>query len=461
MTSSPVDILVQNLSNLSLKETMTTIQNVKAFADFLPTFQGNPIHLESFTNECDTFYNTFGKTTDTTINHFAFTILKSKLRDDAANYIMCRPDLNTWPLIKKAIRSHFGDRVDRQTLTREFLHMSKNRNENILDFLDRVRQIKSRIDIKISTDSSIPADRKSLVIDQNEANAVDVLLINVDDNLRNILELKETKKLTDAEDIITKHFYNRQRITSIQEEHKTKHPNPQRIMTAKPVNPPFNPFNTPRLNYFNTNSFPKPTSFQQQPNYSINRQSYFPSQPINIQPRPQIDKKYFTNEQVFGKPRNVFASQANFKPTYKPEPMSTTSRISNPNTQLNKSSYKPQPMSVSTRNTFKKPNNFQSQGPRNFISQELTNVENYNQLDTYAPEESHPVFNNYDLQYNHSNSDNYDGNECYYFNHNEDNRNNEASRYDVNYSPYDTNPEINNVSENENFPVVDQQQRNT
>lgn len=450
MSSSSIDSLVQNLNNLSINETMTTVQTVKAYADFLPTFQGNPIHLESFINECDTFYNNFGKTTDPTINHFAFTIIKSKLRDDAANYIMCRPDLNTWPLIKKSIRSHFGDRVDRQTLTREFLHLTKTRNENILDFLERVRQIKSRIDVKINTDSSIPAERKSLVIDQNEANAVDVLLVNVDDNLRNMLELKEIKKLTEAEDIIIKYFYNRQRITSIQEEHKTKNPNPQRIIPPKPVNSPFGTFNT--------NPFFKPTSFHQQPN----KQSYFPSQPINIQPKPQPDKKYFTNEQVFGKPKNVFASQSNFKPTFKPEPMSITSRISNPNTQPNKSSFKPQPMSISTRNTFQKPNYFQSQGPRNFVSQELTNVENYDQSGTHIPEEPYFVFN-HDPQYNYSNFSNsyYGHNEGHSFDYNEENHNDEASGYDVNYSPYDVNLEANNVSENGNFQSVHQQQRNT
>ena len=42
-------------------------------------------------------------------------------------------------------------------------------------------------------------------------------------------------------------------------------------------------------------------------------QQQFPSQPIQIRPRP-VQRHYPTNTQVFGKPRNVFAPQIIINP---------------------------------------------------------------------------------------------------------------------------------------------------
>lgn len=76
---------------------------------------------------------------------------------------------------------------------------------------------------------------------------------------------------------------------------------------------------------FNPNSYqPNPQSFNSAPQ---NKMSPFPRGPIsNIQPKPNHPQKFFSNQQVFGKLRNVFQPNPNY---------------SNPNNQ-----YKPTLMSI-------------------------------------------------------------------------------------------------------------------
>ncbi|XP_072397971.1 uncharacterized protein [Diabrotica undecimpunctata] len=192
-----------------------TIQAAKALADFLPTFNGDSLKLESFVQRCDKYYLTYGQTTDNTLNDFTFNVICSKLQDNVLNFIMCRPDLNTWPLVRETLKNNFGDRIDRQTLTKEFLQLTKGRNENILDFVAKISQLKSRIEVKINSETELNADRKLILMDQTESNSIDILLANVDEKTRTILEIREPRTFIQASDIISRQFYNDQRIQSL------------------------------------------------------------------------------------------------------------------------------------------------------------------------------------------------------------------------------------------------------
>lgn len=363
-----VDKLSQELSNMSLST--PTIHAAKAIAEFLPIFDGNSLQLESFIDACDNFHNNYGRTVDNNLNHFTYVAIRSRLRNEVANHVMCRPDLNTWPLIKNALREQYGDRIDRQTLTREFLQMRKNRNENIIDFIQKIKQMKSRLEIKINSDNTLSPDNKKLLIEHNELNSLDVLLVNVDDKLRTILDIKSPKSLNEACDVVMKHFYNEQRINSLQENFNRNTNNNSKPKLIEPQQR-FMPQNLSNFSnmHFNNNPLRNPPqfyqSFQHSPQYSVQQTpptqfrsnySQFPSAPINIQPR-QIERRFPTNSQVFGKPKNVFAPKNNYTPNNKPTPMSITSKI--PSAKINQN-----------RNNY-----FQSRGPANFISEELTNVE--------------------------------------------------------------------------------------
>ncbi|KAB0800483.1 hypothetical protein PPYR_06223 [Photinus pyralis] len=378
----PDNITIENLSNIlqNMSLTTPTIQAAKAIADFLPTFSGDSSQLESFIKRCDTFYNSYGITADTALNNFSFNVLYSKLKDEVLNFVMGRPDLTTWPLIRTALRDHYGDRVDRQTLTREFLHMSIGRNENILDFLDRIGQMKSRLEIKISSESGTSAERKVLLMEQNEGNALGVLLSNVDDKVRLLLEIGNAKNLTEASDIVVRHFYNEQRINSMHHDSRQrpnqlpKFPNKTNTVTKRPFQNSF-PFGqsynnyTPHFDQTQVQRTPYRYEFNPRPNFpnrlyqhEFNPRSKFPSQPVNIQSPPV--KQYFpTNSQVFGKPKDVFSPKNSYKPQNKPEPMSTTSR--------NPSIHHKQQQQY---------NYFRSDSKPNFISEEIHLAEADNEI---------------------------------------------------------------------------------
>ncbi|GJQ85496.1 hypothetical protein Trydic_g17523 [Trypoxylus dichotomus] len=170
------------------------------------------------------------------------------------------------------------------------------------------------------------AEQKTLLINQNELNALDVLAANSDNNLRLLLDIKPANNLASATDIVIRHYHNEQRIRTLSQNliHHTQKPN--EIHSRKP------PVNRSQSNYFPTykpvypthvsmaprfNSYIPPNpNFYQRPAY---QQQYvrpsipkaqFPSQPIPIQTRPANNQRFFTNQQVFGKPKtpsNVFS----------------------------------------------------------------------------------------------------------------------------------------------------------
>lgn len=98
-----------------------------------------------------------------------------------------------------------------------------------------------------------------------------------------------------------------------------------------------------------------PSSFQ--PNYK----PHFPSQPISIRAQP-VKNNFPTNRQVFGSQKNVFHPKNAPRPTNLPEPMSTSSRL--PSRQISQ-----------------RYNYFNPSGPRNFVSEELTNINFEDEVD--------------------------------------------------------------------------------
>lgn len=280
MQNSPeeVDYLTKYLGKMSLNNNTPSINAAKAIADFLPTFDGNSEQLESFLSRCDKFYDSYGKTTDNGLNDFVFNVICSKLRNDVSNFLMCRPDINTWPQIKISLRQHFGDKIDRQTLIREFLQLLKNKNETILDFLEKLKQMKSRIEVKIQTDETLTNDQKVLLINQNELNALDILTANSDDNLRLLLDIKQPVDLSDAYDLVIKHFHNQSRINALTKRHEfTRQTSKIQNMSnfKQNINPQTNMSYYPRINY---QSFPRQFTYNQQnpsyQNYQTPNQNY-------------------------------------------------------------------------------------------------------------------------------------------------------------------------------------------
>ncbi|KAL1506600.1 hypothetical protein ABEB36_005930 [Hypothenemus hampei] len=161
-----------SLSNSASNQSIPNISNVKAIAEYLPFFDEDKDQLECFIDRCEKkFYNNYyGRTTDSSLNDFVHNVIYSKLKGNVGNFLMCRPDLTSWLLIKEALREHYGDRIDRQTLTREFLQLNRHRNESIADFLERLKLMKSQVEI--DGRKFIPSQNKSTGIVFNLPNFV-------------------------------------------------------------------------------------------------------------------------------------------------------------------------------------------------------------------------------------------------------------------------------------------------
>lgn len=381
--SISVDSLVEGLNKMSLTgsngtaSAVSTIHAAKAIAGTLRPFSGRSEHLESFINSVDKFYDRYGKTTDNSLSEFVFATICSKIIDEAGDFLLCRHDLDTWPEIKTALRNKFGDKLDRNVLQQQFIFLTRNRNENIIDFLDRLKVLKMRLNLKINADPYLDETTKLSLINQNEITAVTVLLTNTNPELRTLLMIKNPKDIEEATAYVINHSLIEQQLQLRQPQQLTRpHRPPQRHIPQISKLPQFN---------YNPRQFPQsfvpsqPQPFNQRPfaNMAFQNQQPFPRQPINVTPRP-VQRHFPTNEQVFGKPVNVFSPKNSHKPQGKPEPMSTSSKLPTLRTKLQ--NYRP--------------NFFKSTGPCNFIAEELTNLET-----NYPSYPQEPEINEYYLNY--------------------------------------------------------------
>ena len=154
MPHTDIDSLTQSLSNISLN--MTTLTAAKEIAHTLKSFTGNSDHLEFFISSVDKFYNRYYTgSIDESLKEFVFASICSKLTEEASDFLLCRPDLTTWPKIKDALRQRFGDRINRQVLAQQLNFLTRSRREPILDFIEILEVLKSGISLKIAADDSL------------------------------------------------------------------------------------------------------------------------------------------------------------------------------------------------------------------------------------------------------------------------------------------------------------------
>ncbi|CAH1995213.1 unnamed protein product [Acanthoscelides obtectus] len=194
----------------------------------------------------------------------------------------------------------------------------------------RLKLIKSRVEVKIQTDPSLTPDQKVLLTNQNELNALDVLTANCDDRLRLLLDIQQPSDLSDATNVVTKHFYNEMRIDALTKRQNFGHPSHFQSHSHKPRrynynnssrqnyypsqrhNPTYTQPNTTHINYqqppaiheqFPSQEFHAQYSpqnhFSQTHQPSFNESRQFPSQPAPL-PKPlPVEQNFPTNRQAF------------------------------------------------------------------------------------------------------------------------------------------------------------------
>ncbi|KAL1488742.1 hypothetical protein ABEB36_014541 [Hypothenemus hampei] len=278
--------IISVIDNLDIENVLSrNMDNIRFHTSLLPTFSGKQEHLEKG------------------LKHTA--TIKSKLTEDDRNFYLSRPDLTNWPEIKLGLRQKFGDAITYFVLMQQLQYLKIERNEGIMQFLDRLKTFVQRIIAKIQCEVLDPTSKATLLI-QVENTSVLILTANSPQTLKTMLMIQRPATLDDA------------------------------VQT-----PP---------NTFRNQSHPIALPPQ-------NRPQTFPSQPIHIQSRP-INRHYPTNAQVFGQPRSLVPNKRQDSPT----PMST-------------STAGPFRLQQQKQPSLRYQNHFVPTGPRNFVSQELTNVE--------------------------------------------------------------------------------------
>lgn len=293
---------VEELANINLQTIVESNNSVimadalKATVPLLKTFDGNPNHLEAFVNIIDTFYNRY-YTGDISQKEFVNLAIQSKLVGEANNFLLTRPDLITWPVIKDALRLKFGDPISRQNLTQQLMFSTKQKNETTLEYVDKLKTLVHRITSKIQSET-LDNGTKLTLIQQTELTATHNLMSNVPQELRTILIIQDPKDLTTAVNSITNYEMINNQLTYKNQFSPINH----QIPANKHM--PHRPRTTSQ-------------SFAPQP-------AHFPRQPIQIEQKSNFQRSFPTNRQVFGKPQDVFkpSNNTNFP---KPTPMSGVS----------------------------------------------------------------------------------------------------------------------------------------
>ncbi|KAL1488140.1 hypothetical protein ABEB36_014651 [Hypothenemus hampei] len=374
------------------------MDNIKFHTSLLPTFSGKQDHLESFIISIDEFYSLYYNNIDEQ-RRLVTAAIKSKLVDEARNFYLSRPDLVGWPEIKAGLRHKFGDPITYFVLMQQLQYFKLNRNETIMQFVDRLKTFVQRIVAKIQCEVIDPTSKATLLI-QVENTSVLILTANSPQTLKTMLMIQRPTTLDDAVQCVVNYDMIESQVNFTNNNFPPTKDTSERLNNFKP----------------NQNRTP-PNTFR---NYSLsspprNKTQPFPSQPIPIHSRP-INRYYPTNAQVFGTPKPPLPNKGQEFPI----PMST-------------STAGPSRLYQQRQPSVRQQNHFVPTGPRNFVSQELTNVEVNPMLNT-EPDQI--------LKENHSN-----GNSSYNLDNSE-----ELNEYDQECEPLQ---ELGTNEENvENFPKL-------
>lgn len=354
---------VHSENNINLNKMAPPTFDTKLF-NIVPQFDGNPLELSAFLDTANMLINTYWDVTPTNINCSQNVLLiygiYAKLSGFAKEvYSTCIS--KDWASVKSALIAHFGDHRDESGLLSDLCSLKQNNNELPLLFLQRVMSNLNALYNYIDThelDETNKLARKTFY----QKHCLNVFLSGLKEPLGSTIRAMRPPDLATARQFIVTE-------NNIKYIHRNSNFNQQN--TAKPD------FNSYRPQIQNN---PQHNNFRMQ--------SQFPSQPINVNPRP-VQQKFFTNKQVFGKPPNVWKpkNQNNFP---RPTPMSGVSH------------------GTSFARQNKPPTNiFKNHRPNpNIITEELFNIEpvdneeqheNYYSEDTpeYYLENEYPDYANY------------------------------------------------------------------
>lgn len=234
------DNLIDNMAHQPTVEQL--ISAARNYGEIIPKYDGKSNSLESFIIKVDAYFDKYGDTEDDTLNNYVFCLICSKLVDEANDFASCRSDLTTWPALKTALRNKFGDFTDRKILAHQFKTLRLKPNEELNDFIERVKSVQTRLNLKIRMDETISDAQRETYQEIHEQTALEVLYNNAPQMLQTILDVKAHSTLTEATTTVLNYI--------------TKHP-------AEKPKPKSNVSNPQKPQFFRQQpmAFPRPTNY--------------------------------------------------------------------------------------------------------------------------------------------------------------------------------------------------------
>lgn len=375
ISTNLISILDENINSNSINSSNNSIVEMadalRSTVSLLKPFDGTPSRLESFINQIDTFHTRYFNA-DPSQQEFVLLAIKSKIINNAEDFILTRSDLVTWAEIKNVLQQKFSDPITRANLQQQLIFLTK-KNESTQDYIQKLKALVTKINTKICTEVT-NAEARAILISQNELTATQNLLANISSELRTLLIVQNPQNLNTAIDIITNYEILTSQATFknnyLQNQNKSNKPVNQIVSNFQR---PFTPQVQRPQNQFFSNQRNQNQFFPNQ----RNQNHQFPNQFKKSQFRPQNQQPNTPNQKIT--PKQTF-----------PQPMSGVSTIKQNSIQT-RPQYQNRPQSY-----------FQQTGRPNFISQELTHIEKENNNDfdyqsesNYYPNEDYnPEFEN-------------------------------------------------------------------
>ena len=147
---------------------------------------------------CEDLINRYKPLNDNDLNQHIFESIQEKLTGKAEIMVGKRVELDNWEKLKNALIQCFSDRRDIDCLVQELTRVRPYKNENLINFGNRLQLLLSNVIQRVSNDISLSDIQKNCQIEHYNKTALNTFIAGCSGNLRNNMYLKKPNSLEDA-----------------------------------------------------------------------------------------------------------------------------------------------------------------------------------------------------------------------------------------------------------------------
>lgn len=310
----------------------------------IPTYDGDQANLAIFITACESLLNTFADRNEPARNEWLLRIIIGKLEGRARALIGTR-DVTRWQEVKDILLQYFSDQRDEDCLARDMLTMRPDNRESPYQFGMRIQDVRSllRTKLKLNTPDLNVRNIKNELYDKQ---ALQTFLHGLHGNLGLAVRMQRPNNLERAMSLVIEEEnfeYAEKQLRNLSISRNNSKPNRgsynrpntsgnhfNHVRHSAPL-PPQNDFyfRSPNYNNFTPNYNPNFNShfnnFNQQ-GYNASRSFPQNNYRYNNQQHPNYARNSMPNQQrQAGANYDVFKPNPNYRHTYKPTPMDTSS----------------------------------------------------------------------------------------------------------------------------------------